>query len=495
VAPNASGDTWVQVQAIDNGGVVSGGIDRSPIDRFLLRVEAVNDAPVWTLPTSSSGAIEESLIVSSKGMRLSDVDAGDQPMDVTLELESEAVWLDRPLPEGLLRVGGSEGVLRWWGSLDLLNQALDELTFRPATNFYGAQNIRLTVSDMGSEGKGGAQVSTAVFTVQITPVNDPPSFTAVPEGTVVSVDEDAATSKTTITDFLTAIQVGPTNEVTRQTLSFEVTVENPNLFSQLPRISPAGELRFTPNPQAWGESRVTFHALDIGGTANGGWNRSATNSFRIVVQAVNDPPQVTLSSTNLIMVGASSDTGVRSVTGFVRSVSVGPADEVAAGQRVTVSVDVDREEAFRQLPSIDSEGKLSMTLSPYWSGQLTLTVRANDDGLSNPPNQSASDPILVSLRVVAENLPPAVVWSGGWKLPSPASAPAAEPLQGYERNPHRAAVRSRGGHPATLDRKTSLRPDPARRGALRHPGRSLAKPESRGRSSACRDPRGPARTP
>ena len=421
VAPNASGETWVQVQAIDNGGTASGGIDRSLIDRFLLRVEAVNDAPVWTLPTSSSGAIEESLIVSSKGMRLSDVDAGDQPMDVTLELESEAVWLDRPLPKGLQRVGGSEGVLRWWGSLDLLNQALDELTFRPATNFYGAQNIRLTVSDMGSEGKGGAQVSTAVFTVQITPVNDPPSFTAVPEGTVVSVDEDAATSKTTITDFLTAIQVGPTNEVTRQTLSFEVTVENPNLFSQLPRISPAGELRFTPNPQAWGESRVTFHALDIGGTANGGWNRSATNSFRIVVQAVNDPPQVTLSSTNLIMVGASSDTGVRSVTGFVRSVSVGPADEVAAGQRVTVSVDVDREEAFRQLPSIDSEGKLSMTLSPYWSGQLTLTVRANDDGLSNPPNQSASDPILVSLRVVAENLPPAVVWSGGWKVPSPAS--------------------------------------------------------------------------
>lgn len=100
---------------------------------------------------------------------------------------------------------------------------------------------------------------------------------------------------------------------------------------------------------------------------------------------MNDPPQVTLSSTNLTVLGASSDTGVRSVAGFVRSVSVGPADEVAAGQRVTVSVDVDRAEAFRLLPSIDSEGKLSMTLSPYWSGELTLTVRASDDGLSNPP--------------------------------------------------------------------------------------------------------------
>jgi hypothetical protein len=421
VAPNASGDTWVQVQAIDNGGVANGGMDRSPIDRFLLRVEAVNDAPVWTLPSASSGTIEDSLVITSRGMRLSDVDVGDQPMDVTLELESEAVWLDRPLPKGLQRVGGSEGVLRWWGSLDLLNQALDELTFRPATNFFGTQNIRLTVNDLGSVGKGGGQVSTAVFSLEITPVNDAPSFTALPEGTVVLVDEDAATNKTTLSNFLTGIQVGPTNEVTRQTLSFEVSVENPNLFSQLPRISEAGELRFVPNPQAWGESLVTVHALDNGGTANGGWNRSATNSFRIVVQAVNDPPVVTVSSTNLTLVGAASDTGVRSVAGFVRSVSVGPADEVAVGQRVTLSVSADREEAFRQLPSIDSDGKLSMALSPYWSGELTLTVTATDDGLSNPPNQSVSDPILVRLRVVPENLPPAVVWSGGWKVPSPAS--------------------------------------------------------------------------
>lgn len=421
VAPNASGDTWVQVQAVDNGGVASGGMDRSPIDRFLLRVEAVNDAPVWTLPSASFGTVEDSLTITSKGMRLSDVDVGDQPMDVTLELESEAVWLDRPLPKGLQRVGGSEGVLRWWGSLDLLNQALDELTFRPATNFFGTQNIRLTVNDLGSVGKGGGQVSTAVFSVEITPVNDAPSFTALPEGTVVSVDEDAPTSKTTIANFLTGIRVGPTNEVIRQTLSFEVDVENPGLFSQLPRVTPAGELRFTPNPQAWGESRVTVHALDNGGTANGGWNRSATNSFRIVVQAVNDPPQVTVSSTNLTVVGAASDSGVRSVAGFVQSVSVGPADEVAAGQRVTVSVSADREEAFRQLPTIDSDGKLSMVLSPYWAGELTLTVSANDDGLSNPPNQSVSDPILVRLRVVPENLPPAVVWSGGWKVPSPAS--------------------------------------------------------------------------
>ncbi len=421
VAPNAAGDTWVQVQAVDNGGVAGGGVDRSPIDRFLLRIEAVNDAPVWSLPNTVSGALEDSSVVSLKGMRLSDPDVGDQPMDVTLELESEAIWLDRPLPKGLQRVGGSEGVLRWWGSLDLLNQALDELTFRPAPQFFGSQTIRLTVSDQGSVGKGGAQVSTVLFSAGITPVNDAPSFTPLPEGFVVSVDEDASATNTTFAGFISGIRVGPTNEAPNQTLTFEVGVDSPGLFSQPPQIGPDGTLQFTPKPQAWGRSTVTFHAVDNGGTANDGWNRSATNAFVIVVQAVNDPPQVTLSSTNLTVVGAATDDGVRTVSGFVRSISVGPADEVAAGQRVTLSVNADRDEAFRQPPSVDAEGRLTMALSPYWSGEITLTVTATDDGLSNPPNQSVSDPILVRLRVIPENLPPAVVWSGGWKIPSPAS--------------------------------------------------------------------------
>ena len=421
VATNVSGETWVTVQAVDTGGIANGGIDRSPVDRFLLRVEAVNDPPSWTLANAISGNIEDSPIVSLKGMRLSDPDVGGQPLDVTLELDSEAIWLERTLPEGLQRVGGSEGVLRWWGPLDRLNQALDELSFRTATNFFGTQNIRLTVSDLGSSGKGGAQVSSVPLLVSVTPVNDAPSFNALPADTLVSVDEDASGSKTVFTSFLTGIEVGPANEATNQALRFVVTLDNTNLFSQLPVISPSGELRFTPKPQAWGESWVTFYAEDNGGAANNGWNRSPTNTFRIIVREVNDPPQMTLSATNLTVLGAMSGVGVRTVPGFVRSASVGPADEVASGQRLSVLVSVDREEAFSELPSIDSDGRLSMTLSPYWSGTVRLTVSAKDDGSSNPPNRSESDSVEVLLKVVPENQPPIVVWSEGWKIPSPAS--------------------------------------------------------------------------
>ena len=419
VAPDASGETWVQVQAADNGGTANGGADRGPVDRFLLRVEAVNDAPVWTLPDSISGAIEDSPLVVLKGIRLSDVDVADQPLDVTLELESEAEWLERPLPQGVQRVSGSEGVLRWWGSLGPINQALQQLDFRPAPNFFGPQNIRLTVSDLGATGSGGPRVSTVLFTTSIAPVNDAPSFKPLAEGTVVTVDEDATVSAATFGSFLTGIRVGPTNEVAGQTLSFELTLDNSGLFSQPPQISPSGELRFVPKAQAWGESRVTFRAVDNGGTANGGSDRTDVDAFRIVVRSLNDPPQLVLSSTNLTVLGSVNDDGVRSVAGFVRSVSAGPADEVAAGQRVTVTVGADREDAFRQLPSIDSAGRLSMALSPYWSGVVTLTVIANDDGPVNPPNQASSDPVSVRLQVVPENQPPIVVWSGGWKIAAP----------------------------------------------------------------------------
>lgn len=59
---------------------------------------------------------------------------------MTLELESDAIWLERTLPDGLQRVGGSEGVLRWWGPLDRLNQALEELSFRTPANFWNPEH-------------------------------------------------------------------------------------------------------------------------------------------------------------------------------------------------------------------------------------------------------------------------------------------------------------------------------------------------------------------
>src|SRR5205085_1566706 len=65
---------------------------------------------------------------------------------------------------------------------------------------------------------------------------------------------------------------------------------NNALFSVQPSISAAGVLTFTPAPNAFGTATVNVNLQDNGGTANGGVDTSATMTFTITVNCVNDAP-------------------------------------------------------------------------------------------------------------------------------------------------------------------------------------------------------------
>ncbi|KAF0176670.1 MAG: repeat-containing protein [Limisphaerales bacterium] len=86
----------------------------------------------------------------------------------------------------------------------------------------------------------------------------------------------------TVTGFIASSSVGTTNE-SAQTLSFIVTNDNNALFSVQPAISPAGVLTYTVAPGVSGLAVVTVRAQDNGGTANGGADLSAPQSFNITV--------------------------------------------------------------------------------------------------------------------------------------------------------------------------------------------------------------------
>src|SRR5207247_2301674 len=116
------------------------------------------------------------------------------------------------------------------------------------------------------------------------PVNDPPSFVKGPNQTVL---EDAGTQ--TVINWAAAISAGPPDEA-GQSLTFLVSNNNNPLFSSQPAVAPNGTLTYTPAPNANGTATVTVQLQDNGGTANGGVNTSASQSFTITVTAVNDPP-------------------------------------------------------------------------------------------------------------------------------------------------------------------------------------------------------------
>ncbi|HYP08654.1 MAG TPA: Ig-like domain-containing protein, partial [Bryobacteraceae bacterium] len=162
------------------------------------------------------------------------------------------------------------------------------LTYTPAANASGSATITLTLSDLGGTANGGVNTSgPQEFIINVTPVNDAPSFTKGADQTVL---EDAAPQ--TIPNWATAISAGA-NE-SGQTVSFViVSNDNPSLFSAGPAVSPTGTLTYTLAANRNGVANLSVRIQDDGGTANGGVNESPAQSFTITVTAVNDKPFMT----------------------------------------------------------------------------------------------------------------------------------------------------------------------------------------------------------
>jgi hypothetical protein len=99
-----------------------------------------------------------------------------------------------------------------------------------------------------------------------------------------------------------------------QTVHFEVSNNNPSLFSVQPAISPTGVLTYTPAPNANGSATVTVVLKDNGGTANGGVDTSAPATFLINVAPVNDCPTATGQA---LVVGAGSSVAFQLVAADV----------------------------------------------------------------------------------------------------------------------------------------------------------------------------------
>ena len=80
----------------------------------------------------------------------------------------------------LISGGNGTASLTYQGTIADLNAALNGLLYTPTANLSGAAAGQVTVAtnDLGNSGSGGAKTSTDAITIDITPVNQPPSFTS-----------------------------------------------------------------------------------------------------------------------------------------------------------------------------------------------------------------------------------------------------------------------------------------------------------------------------
>ena len=346
-AANTIGMATVTVQLHDNGGNASGGDDTSDPQTFLITVGPVNDAPSFNKGADQT-VLEDAGAQTVAGWA-TNINPGTG--EATQIVSFTAVASD-PTLFSVQPAIASNGTL----------------TYTTAANANGAVSITVTAIDDGGVLNGGVNSSTPqTFFINITPVNDVPSFTIGPNQTVAE-----GAGPQSVLNWATAINPGPTDEAA-QTLNFIVSTDNDALFTTLPAVAANGTLTYELAPNALGPITVTLSLHDSGGIANGGIDTSATQTFTINANDVNDPPSFTKGGNQSIL----EDAGPQSVVGWATNISPGPGE---ATQTVSFLISTSNDAFFSALPVVAADGTLTYTVANNTSGSVTITVTAMDNG-------------------------------------------------------------------------------------------------------------------
>jgi hypothetical protein len=233
------------------------------------------------------------------------------------------------------------------------------LMLQMATGRSGIFNVTVILRDSGGTAFGGQDMSQQMFELRVLPLSRPelrgPTQVRVPQA---QIDVPAV--------FPTAFTVILGNKTLDTRLGLGVTeITNVALFSELPAISDAGTLTFTPRAKSSGSSVMR---VSLAGSAGA---QSSSIMFTIFVDSINDPPSFSLIPSVSVIQGS----GLVRVSNVARDISAGPPDE--AWQIVTFSVSHVTSSpnlVFLEPPIISENGTLSFYASPSSHGLATLTV-------------------------------------------------------------------------------------------------------------------------
>ena len=259
-AANANGSATITVNLKDNGGTANGGVDTSPNVTFTIAVTAVNDAPSFTkganqIVNEDAGA----QTVNNWATAISAGGADESTQTLTFQVANNT----NPALFSVAPTISPSGTL----------------TYTPAADVSGSATLTINLKDNGGTANGGADTSAnQTLFITVNSVNDAPSFN---KGADQTVNNNAGAQ--TVANWATNISSGPANE-SSQTLTFQVTGNTiPSLFTAPPAVSSTGTLTYTPAANAIGTATITINLKDSGGTANGGVDTSASQSFNITI--------------------------------------------------------------------------------------------------------------------------------------------------------------------------------------------------------------------
>ena len=282
------------------------------------------------------------------------------------------------------------------------------------------------------------------FTLTVSPVNDAPSFTA---GTNQVVNEDA--DQQTVA-WATGISAGPDDE-SSQTLAFTVTNNNNALFAVQPTIAPEGTLTYRPAADASGTATVTVILTDDGGTANGGIDTSAEQTFTITMNPVNDAPNMT-SHNEAALVTVAIEENNLAVTNVTASDIDGPGltFTIAGGDDADLfQVDSSGALWFRDRQDYEAPAdRDGDNVYDVWCASRTARRSTSRRSTSSLPTWTTTRPSTAPSTSWADSaLAVMATFSGGARRPA-AMAGRASPCPGTARD--RAPAATCCGHRASM---------------------------------------------
>jgi len=351
----------------DNCGAPGPGCDApqdSATKTVTITVNAVNDAPVNTVPAGPVVAVQDT-DKALTGISVTDVDAGSDDVQVTLGVGHGTLTVSQAVPLGLVLgdvAGNGTGTVVITASLAKINTTLaapNGLVYHGDAPYTGPDTLTVTTNDLNHNGSGGAKTDTDTLGIVVNPPNAAP----VADAQSVTTNEDTPKTVTLTAsdadgDALTfALATGTTQGVLGPIGPANCTGATPNVCN--------ANVTYTPDADFNGSDSFTF-------TANDSHVDSAPATVGITVNPVNDAPEL-----------ANTEAGALAYT------ENDPATFVTATTTVT---------------DIDSADFAGGTLTVDWSvgGTVDDRLELSDHG-----------PITVAGSTVSDNGTPIGTFTGG----------------------------------------------------------------------------------
>jgi hypothetical protein len=273
IAADATGVAEVRVVLRDNGGTENGGTDATT--PFVLSIRST-PKPLGPPSFVPGGALEIS----------------EDAMSQTVKEWATRILVGEPVPtEPLLTFGVSTDTPGLFSAAPTIS-ADGTLRFTPAPDANGLARVTVILRDNGGTANGRVDISQASeFTIRVEAVNDAPSFVA---GAAPLVVADGVAR--TYSGWASEVRSGPADE-SAQTLRFEVSTTQADLFLAVPVVGSNGDLSLRPAPGAGGTATLSIVLVDDGGTHGGGIDRSAPQTVQLTIGEVESAIRVRLEST------------------------------------------------------------------------------------------------------------------------------------------------------------------------------------------------------